>query len=138
MKQHVVAQSGDGLYIVRLDRVGVWKGRIEDRRLGTMTEANLDGLQAHAHFVVFIDDSERVVVFETVDRRTSDSQRARYVDHHRWSIGQHRGLLRSYTVDPQSLDLSAGRPRGRGPGSLTKGLGGEYWTETLQQRTPRK
>jgi len=44
MKQHVVAQSSDGRYIVRLDRADVWKGRIEDTKLETVFEANPDVL----------------------------------------------------------------------------------------------
>lgn len=76
MKRHVEAQSSDGRYIVRLDRLdlaGAWKGRIEDTKLETVFEANPSGLQAHAHFDAFItDDGERVVVFEpAIDRRPS-------------------------------------------------------------------
>jgi hypothetical protein len=65
MKQHVVAQSSDGRYIVRLDLADVWKGHIED-----------------------------------------------------------------------SVPVNHGTPR---PGAVdAKGLGGEYWIETLQRRKPRK
>jgi hypothetical protein len=73
MKQHVVAQSSDGRYIVRLNLAEVWKGHIEDTKLETGFEANPDGLQRHAHFEVFItDDGERVVVFEpAIDERLS-------------------------------------------------------------------